>query len=141
MKPILRSLINQSIRAKSILQTGRAFHATIALKGSKVIAIGYNNYTRLHPYARFGKYASYKTVNYNHVIGLHSEITCIKQILFRDDYHKITIVNLRIDNNNKVANAKPCVNCQRVLKQFNFKHIFYTDEQGQFKEFKTAVED
>lgn len=36
MKPILRSLINQAIRAKSILQTGRAFHATIALKGSKV---------------------------------------------------------------------------------------------------------
>lgn len=141
MKPILRSLINQAIRAKSILQTGRAFHATIALKGSKVIAIGYNNYTRLHPCAKFGKYASYKTVNYNHVIGLHSEIACIKQILFRDDYHKITIVNLRIDNNNQVANAKPCVNCQRVLKQFNFKHIFYTNEQGQFEEFKTAVED
>ena len=77
MKPILRSLINQAIRAKSILQTGRTFHATIALKGSKVIAIGYNNYTRLHPYARFGKYASYKTVNYNHVIGLHSEIACV----------------------------------------------------------------
>lgn len=109
MKPILRSLINQAIRAKSILQTGRAFHATIALKGSKVIAIGCQLLTRLHPYARFGKYASYKTVNYNHVIGLHSEIVCIKQILFRDDYHKITMVNLRIDNNNQVANAKPCL--------------------------------
>ena len=51
------------------------------------------------------------------------------------------IINLRIDNNNQVANAKPCVNCQRVLKQFNFKHVFYTNEQGQFEEFKTAVED
>lgn len=61
--------------------------------------------------------------------------------MFRDDYHKITIVNLRIDNNNQVANAKPCVNCQRVLKQFKFKHIFYTNEQGQFEEFKIAVED
>ena len=116
MKPILKTLVKKAKLAKEALQTGRAFHCTVALRGSKVIAIGYNDYTQLHPYQIFGKYNEYKPIAYTHTIGLHSEIACIKQILFR--------------------NAKPCVNCQRVLNMFNFKRILYSTNANQFKEFR-----
>lgn len=33
------------------------------------------------------------------------------------------------------------INFKVSRKQFNFKHIFYTNEQGQIEEFKTTVED
>jgi deoxycytidylate deaminase len=137
MKPILRTLVKKAKLAKEALQTGRAFHCTVALRGSKVIAIGYNDYTQLHPYQIFGKYNEYKPIAYTHTIGLHSEIACIKQILFRNDYHKLTLVNIRIDNNGLLANAKPCVNCQRVLNMFHFKRILYSTNFNQFKEFKS----
>ena len=34
---------------KNVFQNGRHFHATIALKGGNIIAIGHNDYRKEHP--------------------------------------------------------------------------------------------
>ena len=106
-------------------QTGKCFHTTFAFKGSKLLAIGINNYTKHHPSHKFGAYKSTKGGdNYN--AGIHSEVSAIIK-LGLEDCGGITFVNMRIDNNDKLAKSCPCINCQRVLDQLNYKNIWFYD--------------
>lgn len=129
-------LIEKAKQVKKLLQTGKTFHCTVAMKGGNILAIGYNDYTRPHPAHLFGEYKSTRTTHLTYHPGIHSEIDCIQQLLFRDDYHKITLVNIRIDNNGQLTEAGPCVNCKRVLARFKFKRIFYSTFNGTIERIK-----
>ena len=112
---------------KAQFQTGQHFHCTLAVKGGNILAIGMNDYQVEHPLKKFGKYLQRKDDNRKvYKPRLHSEIACLKQILHRDDLHKITLINIRIDNQNNLANAEPCDNCKRVLSNYKFKRIYFT---------------
>ena len=69
-------------------------HCTVAIKGGNIIAYGFNNYNKSHPEGRFGKYISSKN-NTTYKANIHSEIDLIKKIQFREDLHKITLLNIR----------------------------------------------
>lgn len=113
---------------KSEFQSGQCFHTTFALKGSKILAIGVNNYKKQHPRKKFGDYIKRGSKTYQ--ASLHSEIDCIKKLGLRDDYHKITIVNIRVDNNGRLTNSEPCSNCKKVLSKYNFKRIYFTIDEN-----------
>jgi prepilin-type processing-associated H-X9-DG protein len=110
---------------KSSKQTGKSFHTTFAFRGNKLLSIGINNYNKQHPSHKFGKYVPTKSEG-NYIAGIHSEISSVIK-LGLEDCSDITFVNLRIDNNNKLANSKPCLNCNRVLDQLGYKNIWYFD--------------
>lgn len=120
------NLIKITRELKKKFQTGQFFHATIALKGGNIIAVGINDYNEKHPESKFGKYIATKNSNANYQPCLHSEIDCLKQIKFRDDLNKITLLNIRINNNDELANAEPCDNCKKVLSNYKFKRIYFT---------------
>ena len=111
---------------KNNFQTGQHFHCTIAIKGGNILAIGKNNYQKEHPKQKFGIYNPKRCGYKTYKACLHSEIDCIKQLGVRNDYHKITLLNIRINNNNQIANAEPCANCKRVVSKYNFKRIYFT---------------
>lgn len=124
-------LINIARSLKESHQTGQMFVTCFALKGNRILAIGCNNYRVCHPEKRFGKYRSLKSRPYDYHSGLHAEIKCIKELgPFRTDYHKIELFVVRLGNEKDmpVKCSKPCENCQRVLKKFNFKNICYTTD-------------
>lgn len=110
-------------------QNGRNFHTTFIFLKNRILSIGYNNYKKHHPYHKMGKYFGYKTNPEKYQPCLHSEISAILK-LGEEDLSKCFIVNVRIDANNKLAMAKPCSNCQRVLNQVGFKKLFYSSEKG-----------
>lgn len=113
-------------------QTGKCFHTTFAFKGNKLLAIGINNYKKLHPSHKFGEYRSYKGSG-NYTAGIHSEVSAIIK-LGMESCEDITFVNMRIDNNNKLAKSCPCNNCQRVLEQLGFKSIWFYDGSSFIKQ-------
>lgn len=131
-------LINIARSLKESHQTGQMFVVAFALKGNRILAMGCNNYHVQHPRKKFGKYLAAKDRNFEYQPGLHAEIKCIKALgLFREDYHKIEIFVVRIGNEDDmpVRYSEPCMNCKRVLRQFNFKRIeFTTDNQYQIGE-------
>lgn len=133
-------LINIARSLKESHQTGQMFVTAFALKGNRILAIGCNNYNVQHPRGKFGRYLAAKDRNFEYQPGLHAEIKCIKELgLFRDDYHKIEIFVVRIGNEKElyVRNSCPCMNCQRVLEQYNFKRIeFTTDDQYKIGEIR-----
>ena len=112
---------------KSKFQSGQHFHCTLALKGGNIIAIGINNYNIEHPRKHFGVYRQRQHDNRKeYKPRLHSEIDCLKQIQFREDLNKLTLLNIRIDNKDQISNAEPCENCKKVLSKYKFKRIYFT---------------
>jgi deoxycytidylate deaminase len=110
-------------------QNGRSFHTTFIFHKARILSIGYNDYKKLHPYHRLGKYVGYKTNPENYQPCLHSEISAILK-LGEEDLSKYSFVNVRIDGKNNLALSKPCPNCERVLRQVGFKRLFYSSENG-----------
>lgn len=110
-------------------QNGRSFHATFIFDKKRLVSIGYNDYKKHHPYHKVGKYIGYKSNPENYQPCLHSEISAILK-LGEEDLSRYSFVNVRIDGNNKIALAKPCPNCERVLRQTGFKKLFYSSEKG-----------
>lgn len=102
------------------------FHCTFAIKGGRLIAIGMNDYLKIHPRKRYGQYRPKRGKTDTYKACLHSEIDCLKQLEHRTDFHKIVLFNVRINNNEEIANAEPCNNCKGVLKKYPFKKILYT---------------
>lgn len=121
---------------KSSKQTGHSFHTTFAFRGNKLLSIGINNYNKQHPSHKFGQYRSTKGSGI-YVPGIHSEVSALIK-LGVEDCSDITFVNLRIDNNGKLANSKPCFNCTRVLNQIRYKNVWYFDG-SKFLNSKTLV--
>jgi tRNA(Arg) A34 adenosine deaminase TadA len=129
------NLIRLVLKLKNHFQTGQHFHCTVALKGGNIIAVGKNSYQKEHPRKRYGAYIPKRGGVETYKPRLHSEIDCLKQVEFRNDLHKITLVNIRIDNTGKLANAEPCDNCKRVLSNFKFKRIYFTIDQTKIGRF------
>ena len=104
-------------------QTGRAFHATFVFNKSKLICIANNDYSKLHPYHKFGEYKAVSNKD-QYVAGIHSECAAIIKLGLEDCSH-LTFVNVRINNHDQVAISKPCINCARLLSQIGYKHLWY----------------
>lgn len=125
-------LINYVRQKKPELQTGRAYCCSVAIKNGNILAIGFNSYLKIHPYHKFGHYKSYKGSDNNWVSHTHAEINLLKKIMkWSYEFNKITIVNIRIDNNDNVNMARPCVNCYNVLSKYKFKKIVYTIKENE----------
>lgn len=117
--PNFKRLKDIAVALKPRQQTGKCFHVTFIYDKSKLLSIGVNNYNRLKN--------RFSTHNDRHNLGLHSEFAAILK-LGLDDCNKLTFINVRIDNNGKLAMSKPCCNCQMLLQQVGYKKLWYWDE-------------
>lgn len=130
----IREKINKCIEITKCLKkdktTGHSFHTTFIYDKGKLLSIGFNNYKKLHPRHKFGVYKGTKDNPEKYVSGIHSEIDAIIK-LGRTDLSRLTIINIRIDNNNQPNISKPCENCLRVLRALEFKYLYYLDSLGE----------
>jgi len=108
---------------KPIHQNGRNFHATFVYRKNKLVCIAHNDYSKLHPYHKFGHYKS-KYDDAEYAPGIHSECSALIKMGI-EDCSDLTFINIRIDNRDNAAVSKPCVNCQGILNQVGFKKIWF----------------
>ena len=57
-------------------------------------------------------------------VGVHSEMDAVIK-LGLSDCTGFTLINTRVDRNNKMAMSKPCRGCTDMLRRLNFKKIYY----------------
>lgn len=116
-------------------QTGQMFHVTIACRKRKIIAIGINNYRKLHNAERWGHYHPCKSLNTSlYRPGIHSEISALIK-LGLEDCKDLDFFNIRIGNNGEVMVSRPCENCYRVLNQVGYRHCYFFNENGKLCRF------
>jgi len=113
----------------------KSFHVTFAFYKKKLIKIAVNKPHHTHPFnLQFNYQNRRENKNISDEIGLHSELACLLKI-GQEDTSNLTFINIRIDKNNQVTNAKPCGGCQQALKQFGYKKVYYSCQGGYFQEF------
>ena len=117
-------------------KTGRSFHVTFALRHGKPISIGFNNFKKSNKISH-----GYKPYNTWHLPSyracVHAECDCVAKIKHLEiDRGRITIVSVRIDNDDRVTMAKPCPNCAYLLGKSGYTRVFYSDYSGEFVRLK-----
>lgn len=133
VKRRVHGYIELAMAMKPAKQTGRFYHVTFICKKRKVIAVGFNNLQKLLNTNKWGEYLPTKSKAITrYEPGIHSELAAIIKGGF-EDYSDYDFFNIRINNLGQIASSKPCVNCQRILKQVGFNHVYYFDEDLKIK--------
>lgn len=97
-------------------------HFTFIVKRRKIISIGWNKGFKTHPMA-----AKYKHRFCCH----HSELSAILNFKYRPSELKYyDFINVRITKDGQLANSKPCLSCQSLLKDFGINSILFSTGKG-----------
>lgn len=81
---------------------------------NEVISVGYNKF-KTHPHFGVGIFGH-----------IHAELDAIRLALkITDDLSKATLYVYRRNRNL----AKPCIHCQRKIKEYNIKQVFYSHKE------------
>jgi hypothetical protein len=111
----------------------RCHHFSFIMHKGRIISIGQNN-TKTHPINLINRKTSSKTgkdfSNEKHTCSEFNAILKFRK-LTNINSSKCSIVNIRIDRNNNLAFAKPCMSCESLLKYFEFKNIYWSDHTGE----------
>lgn len=110
-------------KAMSHLHNGRCKHFSFIFQKRKILTIGTNNYCKSHP----------RTLqfDYHDNAKLHSELDAVIS-LGRKSCKNLILVNIRLDNNGNLAYSKPCNGCSGLIRQLQFKKVYYS-VNGKFK--------
>lgn len=68
--------------------------------------------------------------------SLHAEegmIKKLKKLNSRYNYRDIVVLVMRYNRINEWSFAKPCLGCERLLRDYGIKNIYYTDYGGLIK--------
>jgi len=83
-------------------------HVAIVERAGKILAIGYNH------------------------DGIHAEESALKK-LWPSERIGTRIISLRFTKTGKLANAKPCCECQKLLLESGVKKVTYSTPEGDLK--------
>jgi hypothetical protein len=123
------SRLEQKIIDKSYdlldIHTSKFRHYTFLARRNKILGIYINNPFKTHSISkRFGFRWS----------TLHSETQMIAatNFIFRNEYPRLKIYNVRVNNKDEISSSHPCCNCEVMLRSFGFRDVYYTDNDGIF---------
>lgn len=102
----------------------RCFHVAFILKKKRIISIGWNK-SSTHPLT--------KKYNYQPFAKTHAELAAVIR-LGEMDCSDFDMAVLRINKNDKIDSSKPCVGCSHMIKQLNFRNVYYTSANGEWLE-------
>ena len=121
--------ISLELFSKSIKDPGHQHHYSFLFIRNKLISVGTNDY-------QLNKKALYFANRYNipqkkSWPTLHSEIDAISRLWGRHNVDKkLRLVNVRLLKGGRLANSKPCKDCQEVLDALGLTDIFWSIEDG-----------
>ncbi len=106
------------------LPTGNRKHFSFILDGRKIISMGWSQSFKTDPMAaRFGHRFS----------NVHSELHTIKQFPYPNSFlPDYTFVNIRIRSDRSLGLSQPCEYCQNLLRFFEIKKLYYSNNDGGF---------
>jgi len=110
----------------------RCKHFSFIVYKKKILSIGLNN-NKTHPKNLKYSYVNKYNKSISELVGTHSELNAIIKLGY-EDCSDFILVNTRINRNMEIDNSKPCCGCTTLIKNLNFKKVFYTDMHGKFIE-------
>lgn len=100
-------------------------HFSYIVERNKILSVGYNLPDKTHPLAlKFG----------HRFYSIHSELDAITNFPYPNRFLKrCRLINLRISKDHTVRMSKPCQFCQKLIRAFNIREVWYTNDFGKFQ--------
>jgi len=121
--------ISMALAGRS-LTNKRCKHFSFIFKGKRLLSIGINS-SKTHPANLKYNYRNKQNHNISEFVGTHSELSAVLR-LGLEDCSGLTIVNTRINRNNKIDYSCPCSGCMEMIKQLGFKKIIFSNKDQGF---------
>lgn len=87
-------------------------HGAIIIHRGKIVGKGYNTY-----------------IDSNYKRSIHAEEKAITDSLKKisgSELKKCELVIIRINNQGKCLDSKPCINCSKMIQRYSIKKVFYS---------------
>jgi deoxycytidylate deaminase len=99
-------------------------HFSFILNKRHIVSMGWNRGFQTHPLA----------ARYGHRFNsIHAELDAIRRaVIYPKDFRNCTMINIRIKRDGSLGLARPCRACQKMLRDFQFKKILYSNNEGSF---------
>ena len=111
----------------------RCRHFSFIMDRNKIISIGLNS-LKTHPKNLKYNYVNKLNQNISDIVGTHSELSAVIR-LGKENCSGLTLVNTRINRNNELDFSAPCSGCLDMIKQLNFKSVYFSGNNGKFDKF------
>jgi hypothetical protein len=124
---VIKKLIRESIKKNSLTKDRPFFHYCYAIYKNKVISFGKSEPTKTHPslYKIAIKLQIEKFINYPYP---HAEYSMIHNLNKLDiNFKNIQVLVLRINRHGIPMLSKPCINCLKLIEQFNPSFVWYSE--------------
>ena len=108
----------------------RCRHFSFILDRNRIISIGMNS-TKTHPLNLKYNYVNKDNKSISDIVGTHAELNAVIR-LGEEDCSKLTLINTRINRNNMLDYSAPCSGCSDMIKQLNFKNVYFSNAQSKF---------
>jgi deoxycytidylate deaminase len=109
----------------------RCRHFSFIIDKNKIVSIGLNS-LKTHPKNLKYNYVNKNNQSISNIVGTHSELSAVIK-LGEEDCSGLTLVNTRINRNDELDFSAPCSGCLDMIKQLNFKNIYYSNTEGRFE--------
>jgi deoxycytidylate deaminase len=85
-------------------------HAALVLKGKRIVAVGSNHE------------------------GTHAEAAALVAVTyvgpFKRSYKGLDLLSIRVTRAGKLAMARPCDNCMKLIREAGIRRVYFTDADG-----------
>jgi len=108
----------------------RCRHFSFIMDRNRIVSIGLNS-PKTHPLNLKYNYVNKNNEKISDIVGTHSELSAVIK-LGEEDCSGLTLVNTRINRNNVLDFSAPCRGCCDMIKQLNFKNVYFSNIQGKF---------
>ncbi len=124
MLPIFAKLL-KSARRNIKRPRGRAKHFAFIVRKNQILSLGFNDCNKTHTISH--KYGYWNC-------SIHAELSAI--LNFKPalrELKKCRLINIRLGRKTREAcMSKPCRYCQELLKEYEFREVWYTTAEGRF---------
>lgn len=119
--------LGKSLFRRGYCSNGRTFNLCFAVKKSKIVAIGLNDYDRQMIGYNKSLRTTYKAYGEkDYTPSLHAEVSAILKLGI-EDCSDLSFYCVRLNKRCKCSNSQPCSNCLRMLRMVQVKHIYCYD--------------
>jgi len=109
----------------------RCRHFSFILDRNRIISIGMNS-LKTHPMNLKYNYVNKNKEKISDIVGTHAELNAVIK-LGEEDCSGLILVNTRINRNNKLDYSAPCNGWSGMIKQLDFKEVWYSNANGVFE--------
>lgn len=122
-------------------------HGCVAVSQGKIIGRGFNHHCNPTidgfvngQYTCHAEISAIRNAYYSKINKSKSNSNHIKFLkktgIYHQDFKKITLYVVRIDQHNNIKNSAPCIDCIKMIRLFGIKRIIYSDDDGNFQKIK-----